>query len=202
MVFHPAAGHGYIDPGPVDLPDPGHDPADIDGGPLGRVPGGGITELDVLAQIPRGQRHRGAGLVESAGAQAAIVVDLFDLPALPVAHHIPSSGGQLVVVAAGEDHITDMGLRLARQSGGGAGEVMAVGFQVSGLGHLVKYIHILPGGGHQEGIPPVLHIRHLSVQGIDEHRRGGAGMQAALLRVPVRRALGIRLITIAQLLGG
>ncbi len=80
--------------------------AAVGGVALGTVFGGGVGELDVLADVVGGERDRAVS-VESGHGDFTVRVGVGDGPAFSVADGFAGAGSQSSVIAAGRDDVAD-----------------------------------------------------------------------------------------------
>ena len=81
----------------------------VGGEALGRVDGGGIAETGRLADIVGGESDHEVATGVPHG-EPAVVAHCGDGPTVPVFDPVGGGEAQSVVVAAGDDHISDTGL--------------------------------------------------------------------------------------------
>lgn len=171
VVALPSAGHRDVQVLPIQA-GPNQDDADVGGGALGAVDGGGPAVLAVLREVlDREGEPAAAGEVLhdqallGAGAQDAVAVAVADMP-VPN-RQAPEVSGLPVPVPGGGDWAGDA----------------AVGLRC-GAGEVVEGVAVHPGPGEHEGVLPV----GVGLGPVPEHPfKGGVavgtGVQAALLEV-------------------
>jgi hypothetical protein len=130
----------------------GEGDTDVDGVALVAVLGGGVAEPDMLSDIVGGQGHVAAS-VEPFDREGSVEVGRDNEPLVAVADGLAAAGGEVPVVAAGHDDLTDIGLLLAGDGDGG-GWVEIAGVKAGALDGVVECVDVLVAAGRDRHRPP------------------------------------------------
>src|SRR5699024_9017151 len=96
-------------------------------------------------------------IVAAAGSDIPSSDDVFDLPALSVAHHVTGTGGQVVVVAASQDDFSDV-YEMSAGYRHGFGQVQIAEFSHVFLGGGIQRVHVAAIRCHEQGLSAPQHI--------------------------------------------
>ena len=126
--------------------------ADIDGVALMAVLGGRVPQPDMLGDVV-GRQRDGPAAFDPLDGECSVAMGRGDEPLLPVADGLTVAGGELPVVAAGDDDLTDMRL-FAAGDGDRGGGVKVTGVEAGVLDGVVQCVDVLVAAGRDRHRPP------------------------------------------------